>query len=728
MSIIFKKETNQFYLHTQNSTYIIELLDGRIPMHAYWGKPLRDMLPLVTWKSAYVLSQNALDTGLTGDFASSASLTLECPTYGAGDLREPAIHAEYADGSRLTRLEYVGHRLIDGKPPLEGLPASYGTAEEVTTLELELRDSLTQLTVVLQYAVFEKLDAIARSTRVINAGEQSVKLLKVASANVDFYNKEADMLYLEGLWTRERRVKRETIGNSYHRIESRRGTSSHMHSPFMALLSPDTGEERGDAYGFSLVYSGNFEGIADKDAFNKIRVSMGINAFDFSWLLQPGEVFQSPEAVLVYAHDGIGGMSRRYHDFIRRHICRGKFQYESRPVLLNTFEGVYFNFNEEKLLAMAQRAVRIGIDMLVVDDGWFGKRDNDRSSLGDWVCNTDKVKSGLKGLGDTLHSMGLQFGLWFEPEMVSPDSDLYRAHPDWCIHIPGRPRSLSRHQLTLDLSRGEVQEYIIQAVCGILDSAPIDYVKWDMNRYFSEIGSPALPRERQQELPHRYMLGLYHVLETITSRHPNVLFESCASGGGRYDMGLLHYMPQTWCSDDSDAVERVYIQHGTSVLFPAVTMGAHVSACPNHQVERTTPLRMRGHVAMAGQFGYEMDITTLTEEDMTLAKEQVDFYKAHRSTIHFGDMYRLYDPMKAPFAAWQYVSKDGEETILCTYVIASIPNIAAERVKMQGLDAEASYVESETGRVYPGAFLMQVGYAVERRADHVSQMVVFRRV
>ncbi len=730
MAIIFREQTKQFYLHTDNSSYIIELLEGKIPLHAYWGPRLDNMPPLTTWKSSNFMNFNALDipTSAGGDFQCAGSLPLELPTYGAGDMRQPAFHAQYADGSRITKLEYVGHTITSGKPGLEGLPATYGGAGQVDTLELHLYDALQELSVYLQYSVFPAQDAVTRSVRVVNESDNLVRLLKVASANVDFYDMDADMLHLHGLWARERHVQRVPLTNTATQFGSLRGASSHLHNPFFALLSPDTTETTGDAYGFSLVYSGNFLAEAEKDAFNMVRASIGLGGLDFAWNLNSGDSFQSPEAVLVYAADGIGGMSRRYHRLYRDHLCRGRYQHKERPVLVNNWEATYFQFNEEKLLTIAEKAKALDIDMLVLDDGWFGKRNQDNCSLGDWYVNTEKLPGGLKGLGDKLNAMGMKFGLWFEPEMVSPDSDLYRAHPDWCLHVEGRSRSLSRSQLILDMSRADVQEYVINTVCGVLNSAPIAYVKWDMNRNFSEAGSALLPPEQQQEVAHRYMLGLYRVLETITSRHPEVLFESCAGGGGRYDPGMLYYMPQTWCSDDTDGVERLYIQYGTSMVYPAVSMGSHVSACPNHQVGRTTPFKMRGDVAMSGQFGYELDLSRLSEADLALAKEQVAFYKKYRHVVQWGDMYRLCSPFEEPFAAWEYVAADGNTALLCTYVVAGKPNVGRKRVKLQGLDATAEYKVETDGRVYSGAFLMQVGLAFDRNLDHLSNVTVLTKM
>ncbi len=726
MAIIYNEQTKQFYLHTDNTSYVMELLEEKYLLHAYWGKRLDNMAPLVNWKSGNFLSFNALDipTGAGGDFQCAGSLPWEFPTYGSGDMRQPAFHAQYADGSRISRLEYVGHTITAGKPGLEGLPATYGEADQVDSLKIHLRDALTGVSVYLQYAVFEAQDAITRSARVENGGADAVKLLKLDSASVDFYDMDAEMLHLHGLWARERHVQRVKLTNTATHFGSLRGASSHIHNPFFALVDPTTSETAGNAYGFSLVYSGNFLAIAEKDGLGMVRAGLGMGDFDFSWTLEPGDSFQSPEAVLVYSAEGLGGMSRQYHRLYRDHLCRGAYQHKERPVLVNNWEATYFTFDEDKLLAIAEKAKELDIDMLVLDDGWFGKRNSDNCSLGDWVVNTDKLPSGLKGLGDKLNAMGMKFGLWFEPEMISPDSDLYRAHPDWCMHVDGRPRTQSRSQLILDLTREDVCDYIIKSVCDVLDSAPIAYVKWDMNRNFSEAGSALLPPHQQQEVPHRYMLGLYRILETITARHPEVLFESCSGGGGRYDPGMLYYMPQTWCSDDTDGVERLYIQYGTSMVYPAVTMGSHVSACPNHQVGRTTPFKMRGDVAMSGQFGYELDLSRLSDQDLALAKEQVAFYKTYRHVVQWGDMYRLVSPFDEPFAAWQYVAADGNTTLLCTYVVAGKPNCARKRVTLQGLEAAANYRIEGTEQVYSGAFLMQVGLAFDRNQDHLSNITV----
>ncbi len=728
MSIQFCRERNQFYLHTAHTSYIIELLDGRIPMHAYWGKRLEDLPPMREWHSPHVNCFTPFDTGADDSttYGCTGNLPLEFPVYGTGDYRETALLLSNADGSRVSRPEYVRHTITPGKPRLEGLPATYGEAEEVSTLVLFLRDALTGLEVELSYSAFEQEDAIARSVRVTNGGDAPMRLHKLSSACVDVGDgSDLELLHLHGIWGRERHIERKPLITGIQKIDSKRGSSSHAHNPFLALADKHTTETAGDAYGFSLVYSGSFEMGVERDTYIGTRVLMGINSFDFGWKLESGESFQAPEAVLVYSDAGLGEMSRRFHRLYRRHLCRGKYRDDPRPVLVNNWEGTYFDFNEEKLLAIAEKAKELDIDMLVLDDGWFGKRNNDDCSLGDWVCNTEKLPHGLKGLGDKLNAMGMQFGLWFEPEMISPDSDLYRAHPDWCIHAPHRSRSESRRQLMLDLSRDEVCDYITEAVASVLESAPIAYVKWDFNRNVAELGNPELPADRQQEQLHRYVLGLYRVLETLTARFPHVLFESCSGGGGRFDAGMLYYMPQTWCSDDTDAVERLYIQYGTSMVYPPVTMGSHVSACPNHQVGRTTPFKMRGDVAMSGQFGYELDLSKLSAEDLALAKEQVAFYKAYRSVVQQGDMYRLLSPFESDLVAWEFLK--GDTALLCTFVQKGTPATCPERVRLQGLDPRATYVQKDTGAAVSGAFLMQVGIACSHWRDYESQILVFEK-
>ncbi len=726
MAIIFKENTNQFYLHTKDTSYIIEIFDGRFPLHVYWGETLNNMLPVTEWES--IRGQGFLAKDAKFDnyiFGSTGTFQMEYPCFGSGDMREPAFHALYEDGSRITRLEYTDYKIFKGKPALKGLPATYG--EDAESLEIELRDSLTGLSVYLLYSVFAEKNAITRSVRVENKGEKNIKLLRVDSASVDFYDCDMELMHLHGLWGRERHIERCKLPIGIQRHDSKRGASSHAQNPFLALMDSETNETNGNVYAMSLVYSGSWEGITEKDPFNSVRMAMGINSFDFAWNLAPNDSFQTPEVVLVHTAKGLGEMSRIFHRLYRKNLIRGKYKNTPRPVLVNNWEATYFNFTVEKLLEIAKSARDIGIDLLVLDDGWFGKRDDSNSSLGDWVPHKGKLPNGLKDLAENINKLGLKFGIWVEPEMVSPDSDLYRAHPDWCIHVKDRSRSLTRGQLTLDLSREEVCDYIISAVSNVLTSAPISYVKWDMNRNFSEAGSASLSPEHQSELHFRYMLGFYRVLETLTSRFPDVLFEGCSGGGGRFDAGMLYYFPQSWCSDDTDAIERIYIQYGTSMVYPTSSMGSHVSACPNHQLGRTTPFALRCNVALAGQFGFELDLSKLTQEEKELAKCQVEFYKNHRDTIHNGDMYRLVSPFEEPFASWQFISEDKKEVILFMCVISAKCDVVPKRVKMQGLESDAVYVEKASGKEYSGEFLMRVGYALHRGYDYKNDMLVFEK-
>lgn len=721
MSIHFIEQEQLFHLQAGDVSYALQVLPSGDVVHLYWGQKVRtSRLAKLLRIEERAFSPNPEDLSIDRSY-SLDTLPLEYPTYGHGDYRQPALHVQQENGSTILDLKYESHRIISGKPNLVGLPATYVEAdEEADTLEIHLRDSLTNLLVILRYTAFASLNVITKSTQIINEGNQVLSVQRVFSASIDLPDSDYEMLQLSGAWARERHMVKRPLVAGLQGIDSRRGSSSHMHNPFLALLRQGSTEDTGDVYGVNLVYSGSFTAHADVDPYGGTRVQIGIQPFDFSWLLEPGQSLQSPEAVLVFSHEGLGGLSRTYHKLYRD---------RERPVLVNNWEATYFDFNAEKIVAIADRASTLGIELFVLDDGWFGKRDDDFTSLGDWKVYADKLPGGLDELARQVNDRGVQFGLWFEPEMVSPDSDLYRAHPDWCLHVPDRKRSLSRSQLVLDLSREDVCEYVIGAVSDILEHTPITYVKWDMNRNMTEIGSVLLPHERQRETAHRYMLGLYHVLETITSRFPHVLFESCSGGGGRFDPGMLYYMPQTWTSDDTDAIERLYIQYGTSIVYPVSTMGAHVSAVPNHQVHRITSLKMRGDVAMSGNFGYELDLTKFTADDDTEVKRQVQAYKSVRQLIQFGEMYRLRNPFEGNDASWMFVSEDGTEAIALLFQILAKPNAPFDRLRLRGLDPEADYEAVDTGIVYGGDELMRIGINVpEMIGDFQSYVVAFKKV
>ena len=727
-SIVYNQDNNTFILNSNKTSYILKVLDSGHLAHLYWGRRLRStnldyVIRSRNWGSFLANTDNKENFMLE-------AISQEYPGYGATDLRSPAVELQFSDGSSATDFRYVSHKIYEGKNKLEGLPATYTeNDEEATTLEIVLKDTLKPVEIVLTYSVFKEFDAITRNVKVRNMGQEDVKILRVLSANVDFNDDNFDMIQLSGSWARERHFVRQPLRSGSQSIESRRGSSSHAQNPFMALARKDTTETKGDIYGFSFVYSGNFLANVEVDMFYNSRVQIGINPFDFSWLLKENEEFQSPEAVLVYSPNGVTGMSHIYHNLYGKRLARGEHRDKIRPILINNWEATYFDFNETSIKNIAKEASNLGMELFVLDDGWFGKRNNDDCSLGDWFVNEDKIKGGLGKLSKEINDMGLQFGLWFEPEMVCPVSELYEKYPDWCIHIPGRTRSEARMQLILDLSRDDVCDYIIETLSKVLSSASISYVKWDMNRNMTEIGSAKLPPERQRELPHRYMLGLYRIMEELTTAFPHILFESCSGGGGRFDPGMLYYMPQTWTSDNTDAIERLKIQYGTSLVYPNVSMGCHVSAVPNHQVHRMTPLNTRGVVAMSGNFGYELDITKLSDEEKEMIKEQIKNYKEIRETIQFGDYYRLSSPFEDNDVAWMFVSKDKKEVVVSFVRQSALPHPKFESLKLVGLEEDASYEIVGEDAVFFGDELMYVGLNVpELVGDYAAKMWVLRKV
>ncbi|MDS0527051.1 alpha-galactosidase [Clostridium sp. SHJSY1] len=721
MSITYNETTKVFHLQAKNSSYIFQVHKNGYLSHLYWGRKLKkanaDELLAVRARCSFSANPDPNDLVLTLD-----TLPQEYPSYGNTDLRSPAYSVQLENGTTITDLRYQSHRIIKGKPSLEGLPATYVEKDqEAETLEITLIDSLIGLKAILSYTAYKNYDAITRNVRFINAGTTKLKLLRGLSMSVDFNNSNYDFMHLYGSWARERHIERRPLFKGTQSIESRRGASGHQHNPFIALLSKDATEDYGDVYGFSLVYSGNFLAQAEVDQYETTRISLGINPFDFTLALNEKESFQTPEVVMVYSSNGLGDMSRTYHKLYRERLCKGKFRDKTRPILVNNWEATYFDFTAEKIEDIAKVGKELGIELFVLDDGWFGKRDNDDSSLGDWSVNKRKLPNGLDDLANRVNDIGLQFGLWFEPEMVSPNSDLYRAHPDWCLHVPNRSPSEGRKQLILDLSRKDVCDYIIKSISDILSNVNISYVKWDMNRNMTEIGSQLLPIERQRETAHRYMLGLYRVMNEITSSFPNVLFESCSGGGGRFDPGMLFYMPQTWTSDDTDAVERLKIQYGTSIVYPISTMGSHVSAIPNHQVHRNTSLKMRGDVAMSGNLGYELDLTKFTDGEKEEVKAQISQYKELRELIQFGEMYRLLSPFEGNEAAWMFVSEDKTEALVSYFRVLASPNGSIKRLKLKGLDSEKEYLVSDKDSIYGGDELMYAGLIIpDLQGDYQS--------
>lgn len=705
-----------FSLHTKHSTYQMKV-DRDFLIHTYYGPYVGD--------SDMSYLARCIDRGFSGNpdgitdkgYSLDTQL-LEYPSYGTGDFRNDCLRVAYADGSQVTDLKYVSHEIKEGKYGLEGLPAMYQGEENVQTLEVVLQDVYKKLEVILYYGVFENLDVITRACKIVNKGEDKVNLLRAYSMCLDFNNKDMDFVHFYGRHAMERIMERTPLHHGIQSVGSRRGFSSHQHNPFVVLCAHDAGEDHGNCYGASFVYSGNFAAEAEVTQADCTRMTMGIHDAQFQFELQPQESFTAPEVMLSFSSEGLGTLSRNYHKAIRYHICRGKYKTARRPILINNWEATYFDFNTEKLLDIAREAKKLGIEMLVMDDGWFGKREDDVSGLGDWFVNEKKLGGKLKDLVDGVNEIGLKFGIWFEPEMISEDSDLYRAHPDWALKIPGRAPTRGRQQLVLDFSREDVRTYIFDRMCEILESSDIEYIKWDANRHLTDVWSALLPAERQGEVFHRFILGLYDFLEKITQRFPNVLFEGCSGGGGRFDAGMMYYHPQIWCSDDTDAVERLEIQYGTSFAYPVSTMGAHVSVCPNHQTGRSVSMKTRGVVAMSGTFGYELDITKLSEEDKQTVKEQIEAFKKYYDLIQNGDYYRLTDDgRKSPFVAWEFVSADKKEALLNVVVLRTKANPILHTVYARGLEADMMYQVEGSQQKFSGAALMNGGYPIPVMGD-----------
>ena len=712
MSVTFNEEKKLFRLDTEKSTYVMGVSPEGFLGHIYYGDRLfmeADNYLLRMEEPPYTPSVNKREKSAFLDF-----FPMEYPTGGIGDYRESCLNIRNAAGNMGCELHYTGHEIYKGKKGLKGLPASFATEDEAETLEITLKDADLDLEVVLSYTAFEKENVITRSVRVQNQGKEDLRIEKILSACLDMDNENFSMLSLHGTWARERHIQTGELHYGKQVISSARGESSHQEHPFIALVTNGTEQENGKVYAMHFVYSGNFMAETELCQFDNLRMTMGINPEEFSWLLTPGEEFQAPEVVIVYSGNGLGAMTRSYHDFYRNHLIRSKFKYEKRPILINNWEATYFDFNTDKLLDIAREAKKCGIEMLVMDDGWFGKRNSDNCSLGDWKVNEEKITGGLKHLVDEVNKIGLQFGIWFEPEMISPDSDLYRAHPDWAIQIQGREATQSRNQYVLDLSRPEVRDYAYECVASVLRSANIAYVKWDMNRQLSDLGSSYLPKERQQELFHRYVLGVYELQERLVTEFPDLLLENCSGGGARFDPGMLYYSPQIWCSDNTDAVERLMIQEGSALIYPLSVIGAHVSDCPNHSVGRVTPFETRGHVALAGTFGYELDITKIPEEDRALIPEQTATYNKYRHLIQQGEYYRIASYRENhKYDCWALSSQDKKE-VLVTYVqVLGVPNSHSRKVFLRGFDPKVTYRLEGTEETYTGEMLMKGGFLMK---------------
>lgn len=726
MSIRYDEANRIFELDTRNTSYRIGIADEEgFVGHIYYGQKIRPQKCdqfLRTWEAPFVPSKNNRERCSFMD-----TFPTEYSGNGIGDYRESCIAVKTENGSRTVDLKFVDYDIVNGKPGISGLPASFAGEEEVQTLVVHMMDGGCGIDVDLIYSVFEDEDVITRSVSVKNAGDKDIRLTKVYSACIDMDDEDFEMLTLHGSWARERQIERRPIAYGKQSVSSLRGESSHQDHPFMAWMTKGTDQTTGDVYGMHFVYSGNFIAQIEKSQFDSIRAVMGIHSEGFEWWLTPGETFTAPEVVLTYSHDGLGQMTRNLHDFYRCHMIRSRYLHKKRPVLINNWEATYFDFDTDKLLAIAKSAAEHGIEMLVMDDGWFGHRNDDATSLGDWFVNENKIKGGLKHLVDEVNKLGLKFGIWMEPEMISPDSELYRKHPDWAFAVPERTATLSRNQYVLDLSRKEVRDYVYECVHNVISSANIEYVKWDMNRQLTDIGSVEFNGDRQGELAHRYVLGVYELQERLVNDFPDILLENCSGGGARFDPGMLYYSPQIWCSDDTDAIERLSIQEGTELIYPLSTMGAHVSDCPNHTVGRSTPFMTRAHVALAGTFGYELDITKISEEERAMIPEQVSMYHKYNDLVREGDYYRVASYRKnGLYDCWMVVAKDKSEALVTYVQVLGRPNMHSRKIKLLGLYAAADYRLDGTDEVYGGDLLMNAGMLVEdMRGDYMSRLYHF---
>ena len=713
MAAVFLEEEKIFKLDTRNTTYVIAVVDDEQFLgHVYYGKKLKEVHLdglLRIHENPFVPSRNNRDRVSFLD-----SFPMEYPAHGLGDYRESCINIRTEKGNVGLALSYVSHKITEGKDGLEGLPASFGKAGECETLKILCEDKVTGLQVILQYGIFDEADVITRSIKVVNTGKEDLYLTKVYSACLDMDNKDFEAISLHGSWARERQIETVPVSHGKYSVESIRGESSHQDHPFLALKTKNADQENGEVYAMHFVYSGNFKAQVQSDQFDQVRMTMGIHPEDFTWKLKEGESFQAPETVLVYSAQGLGQMTRIFHDFYRNHLIRSEYKNQKRPILINNWEATYFDFDTDKLIAIAKQASALGIEMLVMDDGWFGNRCDDNRALGDWFVNEEKLKGGLEYLVDEVNKLGMKFGIWFEPEMISPDSDLYRAHPDYAIAIPGREPSLCRNQYVLDLTRKEVRDYAYECVAKILRSANIEYVKWDMNRQLSDIGSLELPADQMGELYHRYVLAVYEMQERMMTEFPHLLLENCSGGGARFDPGMLYYSPQIWCSDDTDAIERLKIQEGTALIYPLSTMGAHVSDCPNHTVGRVTPFETRGYVALAGTFGYELDVTKIPESDREQIPAQVAMYHKYNDLVREGDYYRIASYAENHyFDCYGVVSKDKKEALYTYVQVLNRPNYHSRRIYLKGLAAEKYYaIEGEDG-TWSGEQLMNAGLLVQ---------------
>lgn len=717
-----------FYLETENTLYQMKADEYGVLLHLWYGKKTDCNMDYLLDYPDVGFAGNVYDVDNCRTYSLN-TLPLEYGTAGTGDYRVPAISVTHGDGSTALDLRYQEHKILKGKYSIPGLPAVYAGEEEAETLEIILKDTATDIRVILKYGILENQDVITRSVVIINDGEMPVKINRAHSFSMDMPYGDWEWMHFHGRHAMERQVERVPLLHGVQESGSTRGTSSHQQNPSVLLCEKNCTETSGYCMGAVLMYSGGFQTQVEFDQLNQTRIVMGIHPDTFCWTLNGGESFYTPEVILSCSDEGMDKLSGRFHRVIREHVCRGKYKMTERPVLINNWEATYFDFDEEKIFNIAKQASELGVDMMVLDDGWFGKRDSDSTGLGDWFVNEDKIKGGLEKLVKRINGLGMKFGIWFEPEMISEESNLYKEHPDWAIQIPGRKPMRGRYQLVLDMTRQDVRDYLYRQISNVLDCANVEYIKWDMNRSISDWYSPGLSSDRQSEMPHRYVLGLYELLERLTTDYPYVLFEGCSGGGGRFDAGMLYYCPQIWCSDDTDAYERTKIQYGTSFFYPVSAVGSHVSAVPNHQTGRITPLETRAVTAMAGSFGYELDLNTLSEEEKAEVAEQIVRFKKYGPLIHNGSYHRLSNPMEDKFAIWSFVSEDKKQVLVHGMIFRTEANMLRYPVRLRGLDGTKKYRLDETGKIFTGKALMEAGILLPKAwGDYAPVELYFTQV
>ncbi|MBO5152975.1 MAG: alpha-galactosidase [Eubacterium sp.] len=711
MNIVWHEKTRQFHLNNDEISYIMYVQPNGEMGQLYFGSRIHDREDFTYLSHRGMKSMVAVDAP-EENFSMELNRQ-EYPGFGSTDFGMHAFEAEYADASRVSNCRYLSHKIFAGKEKLDGLPAAYAEEDQAMTLVITMEDPLTKLNLELSYSIFRDLPVITRNVRFINRGDQKIVLNRAMSACIDLPDQDYEWMQFSGAWARERIPATRKIERGMISVESKRGGSSANHNPFIIVKRPHADDFAGEAIGMSFVYSGNFLAAADADTYGRLRLLMGIHPDTFRWPLEAGAEFTAPEVVVAYTDKGLNDLSQTFHSLFNNHLVRGKWKNKARPILLNNWEATFMDFTQDSILKIAAKAKEAGAELFVLDDGWFGKRDDDYAGLGDWVENPDKLPGGMKELAGKVNELGLEFGFWIEPEMVNPDSDLYRAHPDWAFAVPGREPALGRHQYVLDFSRDEVVDYIYDMLYKVIDGANISYMKWDMNRALTDVYSKGTAPELQGCVSHKYVLGVYRLYEKLIAAFPDILFESCSSGGSRFDAGMLYYAPQAWCSDNTDGADRVLIQYGSSYGYPISSIGAHVSAVPNQQTGRSVPIQFRADVACFGTFGYELDLNELSDGEFEQVKEQIVFMKKYRQLLQFGRFYRLVSPFETDMNAWMVVSEDKKQALVGVYTMRASVNGLDGRIRLAGLDEDKRYHINTCA--YYGDELMRAGLLLDAK-------------